>query len=480
MNDKKNIDRFFQDKFNDFEANPKEQVWKNIQTGLKKKKKQRKVIPFWVKSSGIAAAFLLGLFALNVVFKTNVPLKNTIVLEPEILNNSSQSKDSIPNAMDKNTDFFQIKKNTEIVVTKSKTRNTDVKKIESPHMSEANSNKKTRLNKSTATHLQENHSSKPLTTAANDNAGFQTGLAEQNTTRSANLLQDIQNQTPKNEVLNKKEPSEIVTIESKKQQSIASATPNELEEILKNKEEEKETLVHHQKNKWQIMPNIATVYLNSDSGGSAIDPQFSENQKTADNTLSFGVGVQYAISKKIALRSGINKLSLGYNTNNVIYSAGLSANNLANISYTTTEPIKVQNEAVFNSLLSFEKDLQQTNSGSLNQKMGYYEVPLELSYTVLDKKFGINIIGGVSTLFLQQNSISLISSETNVKLGEANNLSQIHFSTNVGLGFKYQIVKSFQINFEPMVKYQMNTYSNNSSDFKPLFIGLYSGFSYSF
>jgi hypothetical protein len=112
--------------------------------------------------------------------------------------------------------------------------------------------------------------------------------------------------------------------------------------------------------------------------------------------------------------------------------------------------------------------------------MGYYEVPLEVSYAVLDKKFGINVIGGVSTLFLSQNKISLVSSETNVKLGEAKNLNQVHFSTNVGLGFKYQIIKSFQINVEPMVKYQLNTFSNNSGDFKPLFIGLYSGISYSF
>ena len=34
---------------------------------------------------------------------------------------------------------------------------------------------------------------------------------------------------------------------------------------------------------------------------------------------------------------------------------------------------------------------------------------LELSYKILDKKFGIDLIGGVSTLFLNANSISLIS-----------------------------------------------------------------------
>ena len=65
-------------------------------------------------------------------------------------------------------------------------------------------------------------------------------------------------------------------------------------------------------------------------------------------------------------------------------------------------------------------------------------------------------------------------------LGEANNLNPIHFSSNFGLGFRYQFVKSFQVNFEPMVKYQMNTFSNDVGNFKPYFLGLYSGISYRF
>lgn len=112
--------------------------------------------------------------------------------------------------------------------------------------------------------------------------------------------------------------------------------------------------------------------------------------------------------------------------------------------------------------------------------MGYYEIPLELSYAVFDKKFGITIIGGGSTLFLNQNKISLVSEETKLKLGEATTINQIHFSTNVGLGFKYKSVKAFQIKFEPVLKYQVNAFSNDSGDFKPLFIGLYSGIGYSF
>ena len=71
-----------------------------------------------------------------------------------------------------------------------------------------------------------------------------------------------------------------------------------------------------------------------------------------------------------------------------------------------------------------------------------------------------------------------------IKLGYfssiSNNLNNIHFSTNLGIGLKYSFMKSFEFNLEPTVKYQLNTYSSDSGDFKPYFLGVYSGVSYKF
>lgn len=468
MNDKKNIDRFFQEQFKDFETPPNEQVWKNIQTELKKEKKERKVIPFWIKFPGIAAAFLLGLFTLNTLLNNNPDSQNGIVISPEILNNSMESKDS---NIEKKSNPLEIKKEIPVVVNKIKTDQKNGKEPTSSNQSEFNSNKnKEKTQTNAVVYLQKNHPSVKQETTNTNEFSTKVIIAE---------TKNISNQTLEKEHLNETENTKIAAIDSKNQPLNSVESPNALDEILKTKND-KETVVINSKNKWQITPNIAAVYLNPNSGGSAIDPQFSENQKTTDNSLSFGVGVSYAVSKKVVLRSGINKLSLGYNTNNVVYSTGLANNNLANINYTSDALIEIKNESNSTMLSIFEINLQKTNAGAINQKMGYYEVPLEISYEVLDKKFGINLIGGVSTLFLNQNKISLVSSETNVTLGEAKNLNEINFSTNVGVGFRYQIMKSFQINFEPMLKYQMNTFSRNSGNFKPIFVGLYSGISYSF
>ncbi|MFV5690833.1 hypothetical protein ACM55K_02275 [Flavobacterium sp. LT1R49] len=478
MNDKKNIDRLFQERFKDFEAEPNNEVWINIQAALKEKEKERKIIPFWMRFSGIAAAFILGLFALNMIFKTNTETKNSIVLDTKTLDKKPNQNKLIPNKIEKERKPFEIKNSQQIVITNPKIVINHEKETTTFIPSKSITDKKKNQN-NTNLYFSKNHP--PLKQKAEKDAiNYSSLIADKKNAINPNTVENIQNQVLEKKVPQANEETKIVVTESKKQPSIIPESPNELEEILKNKATEKQTAALNNKNKWQIVPNVAAVYLNSNSVGSAIDPQFSKNQKKADNSLSFGIGVNYAVSKKIALRTGINKLTLGYNTNNVVYSAGLSNKNLANINYSSNQLIEIKNEAALNTLNTFEKGLQKTNTGSLNQKMGYYEVPLELSYSVLNKKFGITVIAGISTLFLNQNKISLVSSNTNLKLGEATNLNEIHFSTNVGLGFKYQLVKSFQINLEPMVKYQLNTYSKNSGDYKPVFIGLYSGISYTF
>ena len=81
MNDKKHIDRLFQEKLKDFEATPSNSVWENISTELQAEKKDRKIIPFWLKLSAIAAVLLLLFTVGSNVFNASDknPEQNTIV-----------------------------------------------------------------------------------------------------------------------------------------------------------------------------------------------------------------------------------------------------------------------------------------------------------------------------------------------------------------------------------------------------------------
>ena len=474
MKEKKNIDRLFQEQLRDFEASPDNQVWLNIEAELKKDKK-RKIVPLWLKYTGIAAAFLLGLFALNTNQTFNSKTEKHIVLDSKISKDSSNRKQiEFQNNSGKTEKEIQI-------VSNSKENSKYKKEIINTNFSKSNTKDEKNINSY--------GSSKVLVYQKKNPNNAEVFLPKSN----LSLNQSATNESNKNHSLNEKKNSVTTSNalatapnqskekeEPKKQLAPNPESPNELEEILKAKSAKKNAVASNSKNKWQITPNVAPVYLNTNSGGSPIDDQLSDYEKKSDNSLSFGVGIRYAVSNKIVVRTGINKLVVGYNTSNVLYSTGLTANNLRNIEYFSNNAVKFVNERNYGLLTTTEKDIQSTSTGNLNQKMGYYELPMEVSYAIFDKKFGVNLIGGFSTLFLNENSISLVSSQSNIELGEAKNLNQVHFSTNVGLGFKYQFTKSFQINVEPMVKYQLNTFSNNSGDFKPLFIGLYSGISYGF
>ena len=261
---------------------------------------------------------------------------------------------------------------------------------------------------------------------------------------------------------------------------------NPLEELLKEKEVGKnEDEKEEKRSKWAISTNASPVYFNSLAEGSSIDEQFNSNSKNYTTTLSIGLAGSYAINDKLSLKTGVNSINLSYNTNDVLFESRMREvdNNIPTISRNANASNMVfssKNGTVNEISGDVENVIIDNNIGALKQNISYIEVPLELSYKLIDKKFGVEIIGGMSTLFLNQNNISLVTNGLEMEVGRANNLNNIHFSSNVGLGFKYSFWKSFNANFQPMFKYQINTFNENSGNFKPYFVGLYSGISFSF
>jgi hypothetical protein len=125
-------------------------------------------------------------------------------------------------------------------------------------------------------------------------------------------------------------------------------------------------------------------------------------------------------------------------------------------------------------------DFSTTNT-SINQALGYIEIPLEIQYNLSDKKLGVNVIGGFSSFFLNNNEIySNAENGSRTFLGEANNINKISYSANFGLGFNYKVSKKIDLNLEPLFKYQINTFKNTSGNFTPFFIGVYTGFGIKF
>src|SRR5690606_35056112 len=97
MSEKKNIDRLFQERFKDFEVEPPQDAWANIEARLHEKKRRR-IIPFWFQLSGVAAALILGWLIYNSVTEDN---SQGIVNQEETIT-PDVDLPTVPNSLDKN------------------------------------------------------------------------------------------------------------------------------------------------------------------------------------------------------------------------------------------------------------------------------------------------------------------------------------------------------------------------------------------
>ena len=257
--------------------------------------------------------------------------------------------------------------------------------------------------------------------------------------------------------------------------------------------EEEEVVADSYEGRWSLGPNIAPVYFDAVGQGSPIHSAFNQNTKSGNTSLSYGLSVAYQVNKKFKVRSGVHKVNYGYETDDVAFTSTLdvsSSEKIKNINYTpTAKNLIVDSEtATFSSLSSPLNELalevggvdENARTGAMGQQLGYIEVPLEVDYAVIDRKFGLNIVGGISSLFLLDNSVTLTSGSLITEVGEANNINDLNFSTNIGFGVNYKFTPMIQMNIEPMFKYQLNTFSEVSGDFRPYSVGIYSGLNFKF
>ena len=432
MKEKKYIDRLYQEKFRDFEATPSEAVWRNISAKLQEKNRRKPVItPFWSRMAGIAAIFTLILLIGEWMF----PVKT----------GSQLVNDEVEESFDNN-----FPTNNSGIVANS---------AQQEESSEEKSGKEISGNNLSIAKAEEKVPGQEM--KAPKIASLETGAAKE--------ISSGKNVIAAGEVTAEKETTAPPTVEKK----------SLFEEILKKEEE---LAVVAPKEKFEVSTHAAPIYYGNFGKGNFLDPRFNNNSSEGEITYSYGINIAYSISDKIKIRSGVNKVNMSYNTNGIAYQAVVGPVPISGISMDSkSEELRVSGE------LGTAKPVASSNRpnvgairpGLLNQKMGFIEVPVELEYNIIDKKFELNLIGGASTLFLDENRISVNSGNLSAE-GRANNLNDVSFSTNIGLGLDYNLSEKFKLNLEPMLKYQVKTFSTSSPDNQPYYLGIYSGFSYKF
>ncbi|WP_310991587.1 outer membrane beta-barrel protein [Aequorivita marina] len=514
MKKKKNIDELFKEGFKNFEATPSPRVWENIQTELEGKKKERKVIPLWIRIGSVAALLALVLTVGNWLYNPE-PTQNTLTnentVQPEnqtksetepiipdsnasgvasenetIYKDATQDQESSGNT--KTNNKGEVKSSSDKKIINSSKRAAAVASVSSDSSEEhkkAGENDKNVGQNSIAIKDKKLAASETIQKKKEEhNADGNAIIKEKKIFDAKKTDLAVEGKTENEAADEDLEKAETDAADNAKQkQSIFDAIAENNEEAP-SKKINKKIIPEH---RWKVAPNVAPVYYNSLGSGSSIDPSFTDNPQKGDVNMSYGVQVSYALNNRLSVRTGVNNVDLSYSTSDIIVGSGPVSSALRSVDYGGKQiVITAIDRATFESAATSTNDFGDITTKStqgdarLIQNLNYYEVPLELKYAVIDSKFGLNVIGGVSTLFLGNNEVSVKADNFNSVLGEANNLSSVSFSTNVGLGLDYKLSKKFTFNIEPMFKYQLNPYTDSSVNFKPYYLGVYSGLSFKF
>jgi len=231
------------------------------------------------------------------------------------------------------------------------------------------------------------------------------------------------------------------------------------------------------------------------------NPRLSEliNSEKSRPAYSTGVSVGYRISDRLTIQSGIGLASIGQTINDVNVYAGLSDFYAVKSSYLYSV------ETASGIILAGNTDLYLTDSrdrvttliqgnmtdpskykltqvgSDIQQVFRYLELPVTLRYKLIDRKFGLNLSGGVAYGLLVDNSAYTGEGSELIRVGHTEGVSMHNISSQLGLGMEYSISKKITFNLEPLIRYYVTPLSDISGSlYKPYSLGFWSGFSFKF
>ncbi len=470
MKDEHNIDRLFQESFKDFEASPPENAWGNIERRLKADS-GRKPIPLWRRLTAAVAVIALLIFAVSQWY-ISPKLAN-----PAITDNSTNGIEG--NTTEESDEIIPNQEANPIVLASSSDDKNESQQGEEKGTPNENV-VSTILNPSIAS-----NDGQAIAMAKSVDANSASELKASKSLNVSNSKDVIPTQSLSSSVISFPQDLTFTQLSDgdKDNQIKDEQSLIEVSKLLALEDEKRKT----QQSKaefepsWSIKPQVSPVFYGNMASGSSIDENLAQNNSQGEVDLSYGLNVGYQLTEKIKIRTGINRVNLNYTTNDLFVLPGADIASLSNVNSADGVIASVVTSQQLDAIVDSQQfGRQEAIASDLRQSIGFIEFPLEVEYRLLDKKFGINIIGGASTFLLNDNSLDIINNQGTTSIGEANNINDLSFSTNLALGFDYMLSNRFLLNLEPTFKYQLNTFESGTTEFQPYFLGIYTGLIFKF
>jgi hypothetical protein len=253
-------------------------------------------------------------------------------------------------------------------------------------------------------------------------------------------------------------------------------------------------------NRWSISAMASPNYYSSVSfGDNQASNELVKGEKPAVS-YSGGMSFSYKVNKRMSIQSGLYYSSMGQKVAGISSYSGFSryynAKSSSEFSIQTSSGMIVSNNnniflrdnvsaRVMTKYTADFFDPSKANLSYLNnsviQNFNYLEIPVLFKYKAIDRKMDLNFVGGISYNMLVGNSAFAYDKGIKYSIGKTEGLSQINFSSSIGLGFEYSISEKISLNLEPTFRYYLTPIGGLvGSSVHPYSFGVFSGLSYKF
>lgn len=267
------------------------------------------------------------------------------------------------------------------------------------------------------------------------------------------------------------------------------------------------------KSGWEIGVQASPVYRFDEgaknSNTSLLKSALSTQATTSyQPNLSGGISLAYHANDKLSFIGGLNYSALtlakngvalsyaGHNWLNDRFSSDYGAESITKVDNNTNN--NANNNLALNTqvgLANFElpvgASLASARASSVapdmvqnydfKQQAQYLELPLLMRYNLLDKRFGIHVLGGINTNVLVDNSAQLKLQNEVITDSKIDGLRAITFSSSFGMGLNFELTQQINLIIEPTFKMFLNSLNHQQYiSAKPYTFGVFSGVSYHF
>lgn len=468
MSEKTNIDKIVREKFENFSVEPPVHLWSGISGQLEaRRKKNRLAYIGWISAAAVVAIAFVAGWLLNdhskhVVQAVAEQPKSEITVTPKTEIKSGDVAD------------LSVEENTQDLIEESKTSIYTTNKVASLTL--------------------DKHQSVQDASVYSGKTVQRYSLAELKSKKAEFSTDDFS-------VLAEAAPSknnEKVLDLSENDRMIVAANSQMV--VNDNKKEDN----------WAVGAYLSPGYAAHTSSYSATYSQnMGSNATGGVNNLGGGISVQYKTGKRWSVESGVyyaqNTQSAGSTGNlkemSFYYDQLNGLNGSDNLGYANTvdvEPglIAMNSTAGVVAMASAPQGSELlaiadagnirmsatlTGNGTFSQEFDFVEIPLYLRYHLLDKKFGVDLIGGINAGWVVGNNAYLSNDYGKQYIGTTDDISVLNVLGTVGVGLSYDLSKRFSLAFEPRLNYFLNSISTNPDVvYRPYRFGLFTGIYYQF